>query len=64
MSKYLKPKELLKIEIVKNRFDSFRDIGNFVKNFSDKIDFYRTSRSILINKDLFISFLKYCESFK
>ena len=56
--------QALKIEIVKNRFDSFRDIGNFVKNFSDKIDFYRTSRSILINKDLFISFLKYCESFK
>ena len=64
MSKeYKKPSELLKIPEIKKRFKNPRNIGYFVMLFSDKIDFLRTSRSILINKDLFIKFLKHCEQF-
>ncbi|MCF6365288.1 MAG: hypothetical protein L3J35_03705 [Bacteroidales bacterium] len=60
---YLKPSELLKNEKIKARFKNPRNIGYFVMLFSDKIDFLRTSRSILINKDLFIKFSKHCDTF-
>ena len=64
MSKeYKKPSELLKIPEIKERFKNPRNIGYFVMLFSDKIDFLRTSRSILINRDLFIDFVKHCETF-
>ncbi len=60
---YKKPAELLEISQVKERFKNPRNIGYFIMLFPDKIDFIRTSRSILINKDMFINFLNHFEKF-
>lgn len=60
---YMKPSELLKDEKIKARFKNPRNIGYFVMLFSDKIKFLRTSRSILIDRDLFIKYYTHCEGF-
>jgi len=61
---YITPKELIKINKVESRFKNFRNIGYFIMNFPDKISFYRTSKSILIDKNSFLEFLDFIELHK
>jgi hypothetical protein len=57
------PSELLKIESVKKRFKTPQQIGYFIKNYRDKLNYFYDARTVHIPKEEFLRFIDHIEKF-
>ena len=58
-----KPSELLKETVVKKRFKTAQQIGNFVAIYGTKFFSQRVNTTVLIDKQGFLKFLKHIEKY-